>query len=398
MESVSPENILETKPKMDSQLTTSSTHSSPHLGTDLAFHSSIRPMSEILSITDNQSGFKMTELEDPLHNFRQERIQEQHPTTYNSNRSCSASVLNTADQGEQAMAAVNSATGIETHGRGQKARTGPIRNVKVKIVHASPSQRSNLQSTGNLQKTGNLQSMKDIQNTWNLRSTGNLQSTVGDLQGTANLESTANLQSMGNLQRTANLESTGNLHSKGNLQRIGNLQCMKNLQSTENLQRTGNVQSMGTGTLENTGNLQSNRNVQSNRNLQSTGSVSSTTTIQSCTDIAPKTHDSHPASNTAEQNVTSKEYSEPEQQFAGIRLKQFQLPTLQPMPVPVPSSPLIPVGFPVMKNKRKRYTPFRSIFSHKTNQESDDDVWPSEHKRSKPYEPQDGLGDRNYIF
>lgn len=182
-----------------------------------------------------------------------------------------------------------------------------------------------------------------------------------------------------------NLQSNGNLQSTRNILNMGNLQSKGNLQSTQNLQSTRNILSMG--------------------NLQSTGSVSSTT---ACTDIAPITHNvlhvnprlyqCLPASNTTEQNMTSKENSEPEQEFAVTQLKQMPAPTLQPMPVPLVSPPLSPVGSPDMKNKRKRYTPFRSPFSDKTNQDSDDDVWPSEHKRSKPYEPQDGLGDRNYII
>ncbi|XP_045187445.2 uncharacterized protein LOC123545175 [Mercenaria mercenaria] len=282
MESVSPENILETKPKIDAEIAATSTSA--------GFHSTIRPMTEILTNQANNSDFEYTEhTVYPLKMFS--NTHQFTPFTASGSLHSKSDIdtnnktkqLNISGKSHSFKTSTpSSAPSSISQIGGKVIKTIPVRNVKIQIVHASPSQR-------------------------------NLQNKLMDASSVSSTSA---------------------------------VKCFKNISNV----------------------------------------------TPKVVHVNPELYDQTP------QNVKKENYNPvPENHFAVTQLKRIPVPvmtTLQEIPVPMGSPLQCTAGLcsPEMKNKRKRYTPFRSPFLDRTNQDSDDDSWPSEQKKVKLFQHEDVFG------
>ena len=283
MQSVSPENILETKPKVDGGITGSSSST--------GYHSSIRPMTEILSSTPNQRDLENTCIFQhvpecvPLasnnstssHHFTKvtpNSLYHSKATISTINKPEQLNIIGTKPLYRMLTPKITPTTAIQKGGKILK--TIPVRNVKIQIVHASPSQR-------------------------------NLSSKLIDLRSVSSTSAGVIDQSISSL--------TPNLVNINQEQR---------------------------------------------------------------------------------DNITQYNKTDPERSFAVTQLKKIPQPimtTLQQLPGTI-TSPLqcaTNIWSPEAKNKRKRYTPFRS-FLDKTYDDSDEENWTPELKKQKLTGQEDRFG------
>jgi hypothetical protein len=278
MESVSPENILETKPKLDSGLTEPSTSS--------VYKSSIRPMTEILSSTVNSLDLENmgifhqvpecvpypTELYTNTNHFTKVTPSSHHYSKSSFNTCNKTEQLNVIGD-KSRTSTPRSASSSATQKGGKILKNIPVRNVKIQIVHASPSQRS-------------------------------LQSKLMDT-------------------RTVSSTSTGN--GEHNISPLPPKLVHINQEQF-----------------------------------------------------------SQPAENNKKENLNPR----PEGPFAVTQLKRIPVPTM-PTLQQLPGTVVSPLQYttdlwsPEAKNKRKRYTPFRSPFLDRTNEDSDEENWLPEPKKIK---------------
>lgn len=283
METVSPENILETKPKEDGSIITIAPRST-------GFLSTIRPMTEILSSkekqNDNANITKMLDVQEIVEMLPDNCFTANNGTYLRSNNK--AEPENNVEDRLPFRGQAGGSNSSVPSPVGQVIKTTQMKNVKVRIIHASPSQR--------------------------------------------------------NQQNKLN-------------------------------------------------------------NITSVSSTSAALPFTSASSKGPKfVHMTPGLFGQTQQFITKKENYSPilENQHAITQVRRIPVPvvtTLHEVPIPVGSPHQCGVGFgsPELKNKRKRYTPFRSPFLDRTNQESDDETWNKEHKKRK-HKEQENVPSNSFYF